>query len=72
MRLTFDVRAVVGAGQAPHHRDAFCGFRRERVDHLAGVFLADLITLKNRTLSPLAQLLIEAAREIAKPLAKRV
>jgi DNA-binding transcriptional LysR family regulator len=29
-----------------------------------------IITLKNRTLSPLAQLFIEAARELAKPLAK--
>jgi DNA-binding transcriptional LysR family regulator len=30
-----------------------------------------IITLKNRTLSPLAQLFIECAREVAKPLAKR-
>jgi len=30
-----------------------------------------LITLKNRTLSPLAQLFIEQAREVAKPLVKR-
>jgi DNA-binding transcriptional LysR family regulator len=30
-----------------------------------------IITLKNRTLSPLAQRFIEAAREVAKPLAKR-
>jgi DNA-binding transcriptional LysR family regulator len=29
-----------------------------------------IITLKNRTLSPLAQLFIECARDIAKPLAK--
>ena len=29
-----------------------------------------IITLKNRTLSPLAQLFIECAREIAKPMAK--
>ena len=29
-----------------------------------------IITLKNRTLSPLAQLFIECAREVAKPLAK--
>jgi DNA-binding transcriptional LysR family regulator len=29
-----------------------------------------IITLKNRTLSPLAQVFIECAREIAKPLAK--
>jgi len=31
---------------------------------------AGIVTLKNRTLSPLAQLFIETAREIAKPLAK--
>lgn len=30
-----------------------------------------IITLKNRTLSPLAQLFIDCAREVAKPLAKR-
>jgi DNA-binding transcriptional LysR family regulator len=30
-----------------------------------------IITLRNRTLSPLAQLFIECARDIAKPLAKR-
>jgi DNA-binding transcriptional LysR family regulator len=30
-----------------------------------------IVTLKNRTLSPVAQLFIEQAREIAKPLAKR-
>lgn len=30
-----------------------------------------IVTLKNRTLSPVAQLFIEAAREVAKPLAKR-
>jgi DNA-binding transcriptional LysR family regulator len=30
-----------------------------------------IITLKNRTLSPVAQLFIEHAREVAKPLAKR-
>jgi hypothetical protein len=29
-----------------------------------------IITLKNRTLSPIVQLFIETAREIAKPLAK--
>jgi DNA-binding transcriptional LysR family regulator len=29
-----------------------------------------IITLKNRTLSPLAQLFIECVREVAKPLAK--
>jgi hypothetical protein len=29
-----------------------------------------IITLRNRTLSPLAQLFIECAREIAKPVAK--
>jgi DNA-binding transcriptional LysR family regulator len=29
-----------------------------------------IITLKNRTLSPVAQLFIEHAREVAKPLAK--
>ena len=29
-----------------------------------------IITLKNRTLSPLAQLFIASAREVAKPLAK--
>jgi len=29
------------------------------------------VTLKNRTLSPAAQLFIDAAREVAKPLAKR-
>jgi DNA-binding transcriptional LysR family regulator len=29
-----------------------------------------IVTLKNRTLSPLAQLFIECTREIAKPLAK--
>jgi len=29
-----------------------------------------IITLKNRTISPLAQLFIESAREIAKPLVK--
>jgi len=31
---------------------------------------AGIVTLKNRTLSPIAQLFIETAREIAKPLAK--
>ena len=30
-----------------------------------------IVTLKNRTLSPVAQLFIEHAREVAKPLAKR-
>jgi DNA-binding transcriptional LysR family regulator len=30
-----------------------------------------IVTLKNRTLSPVARLFIEHAREIAKPLAKR-
>jgi DNA-binding transcriptional LysR family regulator len=30
-----------------------------------------IITLKNRTLSPVAQLFIETAREVAKPLARR-
>jgi hypothetical protein len=29
------------------------------------------VTLKNRTLSPVAQLFIDCAREIAKPLARR-
>jgi DNA-binding transcriptional LysR family regulator len=29
-----------------------------------------IVTLKNRTLSPVAQLFIECAREVAKPLAK--
>jgi DNA-binding transcriptional LysR family regulator len=31
---------------------------------------AGIVTLKNRTLSPLAQLFIETAREVAKPMAK--
>jgi hypothetical protein len=30
-----------------------------------------IVTLKNRTLSPVTQLFIECAREVAKPLAKR-
>ena len=30
-----------------------------------------IITLKNRTLSPVAQLFIETAREVAKPLARK-
>jgi hypothetical protein len=30
-----------------------------------------IVTLKNRTLSPIAQLFIENARAVAKPLAKR-
>ncbi len=30
-----------------------------------------IVTLKNRTLSPVAQLFIDSAREVAKPLAKR-
>ena len=30
-----------------------------------------IVTLKNRTLSPVARLFIDAAREFAKPLAKR-
>jgi len=30
-----------------------------------------IVTLKNRALSPVAQLFIDCAREIAKPLAKR-
>jgi hypothetical protein len=30
---------------------------------------AGIVTLKNRTLSPIAQLFIETARELAKPLA---
>ncbi len=30
-----------------------------------------IVTLKNRTLSPVAQLFIECAREVAKPLAKQ-
>ena len=29
-----------------------------------------IVTLKNRTLSPVAQLFIDCAREVAKPLAK--
>jgi len=31
-----------------------------------------IVTLKNRTLSPVAQLFIEHAREVAKPLAMRI
>jgi hypothetical protein len=31
----------------------------------------EIITLKNRTLNPLAQLFIDSAREVAKPLAKK-
>jgi hypothetical protein len=31
-----------------------------------------IVTLKNRALNPAAQLFIEAAREVAKPLAKRI
>jgi hypothetical protein len=31
-----------------------------------------IVTLKNRTLSPAVRLFIEQAREVAKPLAKRV
>lgn len=34
-------------------------------------FPVGIVTLKNRTLSPVAQLFIEHAREVAKPLAKR-
>jgi hypothetical protein len=30
-----------------------------------------IVTLKNRTLNPVAKLFIEHAREVAKPLAKR-
>ena len=30
-----------------------------------------IVTLKNRTISPVAQLFIDGAREVAKPLAKR-
>jgi hypothetical protein len=30
-----------------------------------------IVTLKNRTLSPVAQLFVDAARKVAKPLAKR-
>jgi hypothetical protein len=30
-----------------------------------------IVTLKNRTLSPVAQVFIDCAREVAKPLAKR-
>jgi hypothetical protein len=30
-----------------------------------------IVTLKNRTLSPVAQLFIDCARELTKPLAKR-
>jgi DNA-binding transcriptional LysR family regulator len=30
-----------------------------------------IVTLKNRTLSPVAQLFVEYAREVAEPLAKR-
>ena len=30
-----------------------------------------IVTLKNRTLSPVAQLFIDCAREVAKPLARR-
>jgi hypothetical protein len=30
-----------------------------------------IVTLKNRALSPVAQLFIDCAREVAKPLAKR-
>jgi DNA-binding transcriptional LysR family regulator len=30
-----------------------------------------IVTLKNRSLSPVAQLLINCAREVAKPMAKR-
>ena len=31
----------------------------------------EIVTLKNRTLSPVSQLFIEQAREVAKPLAKK-
>jgi hypothetical protein len=37
---------------------------------IAGVPMG-IFTLSNRTLSPVAQLFIEHAREVAKPLAKR-
>jgi LysR family pca operon transcriptional activator len=30
-----------------------------------------IVTLKNRTLNPVAQLFVEYAREVAKPLAKK-
>jgi DNA-binding transcriptional LysR family regulator len=41
------------------------------VESPAGPYPTGIITLKNRTLSPLAQLFIACAREVAKPLAKR-
>jgi DNA-binding transcriptional LysR family regulator len=40
------------------------------VESPAGSYPVGIITLKNRTLSPLAQLFITCAREVAKPLAK--
>jgi DNA-binding transcriptional LysR family regulator len=40
------------------------------VESSAGSYPTGIITLKNRTLSPLAQIFIECAREVAKPLAK--
>jgi DNA-binding transcriptional LysR family regulator len=38
----------------------------------AARFSNGMVTLKNRTLSPVAQLFIDTAREVAKPLAKRL
>jgi hypothetical protein len=40
------------------------------VDLRGDPYATGIITLKNRTLSPLAQLFITCAREVAKPLAK--
>jgi hypothetical protein len=34
-------------------------------------FAVAIVTLKNRTISPVAQLFIDCAREVARPLAKR-
>jgi DNA-binding transcriptional LysR family regulator len=42
-----------------------------RVKHSLSHVPVGIVTLKNRTLSPMARLFIESAREVAKPLARR-
>jgi DNA-binding transcriptional LysR family regulator len=41
------------------------------VEQVSARLPIEIVTLKNRTLSPLAQLFIDSAREVAKPLVRR-
>jgi hypothetical protein len=51
-----------------HNWPPFLGIAfHKRAERLAGAI--GIITLKNRTLTPVAQLFIDCAREVAKPMA---